>query len=317
MDATFGFTSVAGKLQVIDGEAATVRRIFELYAEHPSAVSIRTRLNALGINDRKGRPWSSSSIEAILRNPIYKGEVRLPDGGTRKGIHEALVSVESWDRVQATKPTRTRLVTKIDRAFPLARLLECGACNSAMCLHYVSKKNGRKIARYRCTTTFKRGWKACPVKEVNADHIEQWTKDHIAKLGAEGELLDAAIAAANTTDEDRTAPLRLEQTALLVRIDDVRAKVDRLVSAIADGGSGFQAIRAKLTLEERNLRLLEHDLARVKTEPRCRRPAGRRQAAPRPPGLRHPVRGGQPDRTRAASEAPHQTHRVPRPTTPR
>ncbi len=36
--------------------------------------------------------------------------------------------------------------------------------------------------------------------------------------------------------------------------------------AIADGGSGFQAIRAKLTLEERNLRLLEHDLARVKTE---------------------------------------------------
>ncbi len=54
-----------------------------------------------------------------------------------------------------------------------------------------------------------------PVKEVNADHIEQWTKDLVAKLGAEGELLDAAIAAANTADEDRTAPLRLEQTALL------------------------------------------------------------------------------------------------------
>lgn len=42
--------------------------------------------------------------------------------------------------------------------------------------------------------------------------------------------------------------------------------MDRLVEAIADGGSGFQAIRAKLTLEERNLRLLEHDLARVKIE---------------------------------------------------
>jgi hypothetical protein len=50
------------------------------------------------------------------------------------------------------------------------------------------------------------------------------------------------------------------------RIEETRKKVDRLVDAVADGGSGFQAIRSKLTLEERDLRLLEHDLARVKTE---------------------------------------------------
>jgi hypothetical protein len=74
-----------------------------------------------------------------------------------------------------------------------------------------------------------------------------------------GELLDAAIAAANVADDQRTEPLRREQAALLARISETRTKVDRLVEAITEGGAGFQSIRAKLTLEERNLRLLEHD----------------------------------------------------------
>jgi hypothetical protein len=64
-----------------------------------------------------------------------------------------------------------------------------------------------------------------------------------------------------------TAHVRSETNVpLLARLDEVRTKVDRLVDAVADGGSGFPAIRAKLTLEERNLRLLEHDLARINTE---------------------------------------------------
>jgi hypothetical protein len=68
----------------------TVRRIFELYAKHPSAVSVRTRLNALGIHDRKGRPWSSSSIEAILRNPQGRGPASRWWNGARnpRGAHQ-------------------------------------------------------------------------------------------------------------------------------------------------------------------------------------------------------------------------------------
>lgn len=262
----YGYTSEAGRLIVVEHEAATARRMFELFLEHPSAVSVRERLRALGLTDRKSRPWSCSSIQAILRNPIYVGEVRTPTGDTRPGIHEAIITPELWDRVQSAKSTRTRLVTKIERPFPLAGLLECGACQTRMSLHYVAKKNGRKIGRYRCTTTFQRGWHECPIKEVNADRIEQWTKDQIARLAAESELLDNAIAAASITDDQRTEPLRCEQTSLLARIGETRTKLERLVDAITEGGAGFQSIRAKLTMEERNLRLLEHDLTRVKTE---------------------------------------------------
>jgi hypothetical protein len=78
------------------------------------------------------------------------------------------------------------------------------------------------------------------VKEVNAEQIEQWTKEQITKLGADGELLDSCIAAANAGDEQRTGPLRTEQTELLRRINEVRGKVDRLGAAIADGARAFR-----------------------------------------------------------------------------
>jgi hypothetical protein len=91
-------------------------------------------------------------------------------------------------------------------------------------------------------------------------------KEQIAQLGADGAVLEAAMAATNVADAERAGPLREEQALLLERMGEVRAKVDRLVDAISEGGAGFHSIRAKLTLEERNLRLLEQDLGRVKTE---------------------------------------------------
>jgi DNA invertase Pin-like site-specific DNA recombinase len=60
----YGYTSDGGKLITVEHEVATARRIFELFLEHPSAMSVREKLRALGITDRKGRRWSSSSIEA-------------------------------------------------------------------------------------------------------------------------------------------------------------------------------------------------------------------------------------------------------------
>jgi transcriptional regulator with XRE-family HTH domain len=42
----------------------------------------------------------SSSLNRILRNPVYKGFVRLKSGETAKGRHRAIVDPELFDRVQ-------------------------------------------------------------------------------------------------------------------------------------------------------------------------------------------------------------------------
>jgi hypothetical protein len=154
----------------------------------------------------------------------------------------------------------------VARPYPLVGLLFCGACDRAMPLHYVRKPNGRIFPRYRCVTTFHRGWNDCPVKEVNADRIETWVADQIRRLGAGGSLLDLAIAKANAADEDRIRPLREEEAKVGARIAEIRARIERLTDAIADGGQAFTSIQARLRLEERNLRILEADKARIRAQ---------------------------------------------------
>src|SRR5712691_4581685 len=97
----------------------TVRQIFALWLEHPSAAAVRNGLKALGLSDRKGRVWSTSALEWMIANPVYVGDVR--DGEiVRPGIHEALVTGEVWDAAQRLLPTRTRLApSTYKRAYPL------------------------------------------------------------------------------------------------------------------------------------------------------------------------------------------------------
>lgn len=262
----FGYKAEDGKLIVVLEEANTVRRVFELYTLHPSPTAVRNGLRALGIRDRQGKPWSTSSIAAILRNPVYAGLVRHPDGEPVPGVHEGIVSKETWDHIRALPPTRKRRVTKVERPYPLVGLLFCGACNQAMTLHYVRKPNGRIFPRYRCVTTFHRGWKECPVKEVNADRIEAWVGEQVQQLSADGPLLDSAIAHANSADEERARPLRDEEAKVTARISEVHGRIERLTDAIAAGGTTFSSIQARLRLEERNLRLLEVEQSRIRAE---------------------------------------------------
>lgn len=60
---------------VIEPQASIVRTIFELYAQGASFASVATQLNSTSIKAPRGGAWRASSIDAILANPRYRGEV--------------------------------------------------------------------------------------------------------------------------------------------------------------------------------------------------------------------------------------------------
>lgn len=151
----YGYTSERGRLFVVPAEAAVVRQIFELYLECRSAVAVRNKLRALGIVNRQGKPWSNSTIEALLRNPIYVGKQRFK-GEVFSGAHEAIIDLQTAEAAARLTPTRSRPDSRMERPYPLLGLLWCGHCGKSMTSHYVQKR-GKKYARYRCTATFKTG----------------------------------------------------------------------------------------------------------------------------------------------------------------
>ena len=120
----FGYTSEAADLKPHAEEAPVLRQIFEMYLAHPSFASVRNRLKALGIRDRRSKVWRASALEWIIRNPIYAGDVH-EHGEIRPGVHESLVSREMWDAAQRTLPTKTRLAEakKYKRVYPLRGLI--------------------------------------------------------------------------------------------------------------------------------------------------------------------------------------------------
>src|SRR5262249_55345000 len=97
----FGYRSVREldrvKLEIVESEASTVRRIFELYSGGHSLKRIAHLLNAEGVKSpqpQKGRvsqTWCISSVRHILRNRRYAGQiiwntkrkVRVPGTGKR------------------------------------------------------------------------------------------------------------------------------------------------------------------------------------------------------------------------------------------
>jgi site-specific DNA recombinase len=85
------------KLEILEQEAATIRRMFELYGKGQSLKRIAYLLNAEGVKSpqpQKGRvsqSWCVSSVRHILRNRRYSGQiiwntkrkVRVPGTGRR------------------------------------------------------------------------------------------------------------------------------------------------------------------------------------------------------------------------------------------
>jgi len=87
-------------LEVVPGEAAIVKRAFELYERTLSVALTAQRLNARGLTLRtrvaedgttRGRPFSKNAVHRLLRNPLYVGKVRHNDD-LFLGEHEPIIA---------------------------------------------------------------------------------------------------------------------------------------------------------------------------------------------------------------------------------
>ncbi|MFB5761153.1 recombinase family protein [Paenibacillus medicaginis] len=154
-------------LEIIPEEAKIVQMIFDLYVngevtpngdrEEFGTALIAKKLNTLKVPSAKGGLWRTSTIQSILRNPVYMGKIkwgsrplkkRRVDGKIVKsrprlsinemklvqGRHENIVSDELWWKannklsLNPAKPVPAHL--KI--ASPLVGLVYCGFCGRAM-----------------------------------------------------------------------------------------------------------------------------------------------------------------------------------------
>ena len=112
--------------EVIPSEAKIVKLIFDLFTEEGyGGIRIAKFLNEKGYRTHKGLEWSYSTINNMLRNPIYKGylcyhKTSIPVGGgkrrrttdwiySKQQIPEfVIISEEQYEKAQKIKESRVK-----------------------------------------------------------------------------------------------------------------------------------------------------------------------------------------------------------------
>lgn len=153
--------------EIVPEEAEIVRMIFDKYVnEGMSIFALARYLNSLGFKTSRGKPFEKRSLEYILQNPAYTGqirwnrtcnetnEVRDPDQWIiAQGQHPAIISTDLYDRAQARfqaeyHPKKARPAETLKHW--LSGIVKCPACGRTLSSCIRHRKSGEDFFSFQC-----------------------------------------------------------------------------------------------------------------------------------------------------------------------
>jgi len=188
-----------GRLVVNAEEARRVKRIFELYLEYGTLLSVLNELDRRGWRmkrwttqdgaTRGGKPFTKAALHILLTNVVYTGRVNHK-GTIYPGEHEAIIDQATWDRVQEKleRNGQTSGAEHRNKCGALLRgLLHCATCGTPMIHNWTARKS-KRYRYYVCYAAQQRGWEHCETKSVSAPMIESAVFEAIRTLGSTPEV---------------------------------------------------------------------------------------------------------------------------------
>ena len=179
----FGYERKNKRLVINKKEAEIVRLIYETYLETRYIERIYNLLKEKNIKNRQGKTFSKQLIALILRNITYTGRINYA-GQIYQGLHQPIISEELFELAQQAHRRRIRKF-RIYKYFLLGGLIRCKECGYTMSACFTNKHRNGKLKRYyyyRCTCVNKKGWQACPTKEVSAERIENYILENLERI---------------------------------------------------------------------------------------------------------------------------------------
>ena len=178
-----------GKPEIIPEQAEIIRLIFNSYLQGDSLQSIKAKLETAGALTARGNTaWSAQSIQRILQNEKYCGDVLLQKTFTEdvltgvhkkntgqlpqyyiENYHEGIVSKQMFREVQAeiarrnsksAANQRKRRRGRYNSKYALTERLVCGNCGSPY-KRVTWNIHGRKQIVWRCVNRIEYGTKFC------------------------------------------------------------------------------------------------------------------------------------------------------------
>jgi len=142
----------AGHFTIDPIRGHVIQMMFEKAAEGWSQHRIRNWLREeLNFVSPTNKYLSFSTVQLILRRPIYYGEFEYPkkSGNWYKGVHQPLITKELFDKARAQIEGKRRQTRIYRKDFAYTKLIKCGLCGSSVTAEEKFRvlKDG-SIARY-------------------------------------------------------------------------------------------------------------------------------------------------------------------------
>lgn len=250
----YRYDLTTGTRTVNEAEAATVRAVFERFADGASCHGLACELNDHGVAAFGSGKWYPLTIRRMLLNETYTGKTiyrrtkaeKYRDSRTGRtkraislrdesewievsGATPPIVSVELFERVTAILAAPDRRNRAIPtRNYALTGRLRCASCGSPMVGQVLMK--GR-YSYYRCRSRYVgREDSTCSSKYMRCDALEHAVRSALMDvLSDPTRILDEAQRLSN--EEPRSHEL----SKVLVQLKEVEDKQRRLVKLYTDG----------------------------------------------------------------------------------
>ena len=207
-----------------------VLEAFQRYDNGDKMVEIVNFLNDKGVRNMLGGKMTHSSVNTMLKNRRYIGELSFRDIVVPDAI-PVIVPKDLFDRVQKRldKNKRAPACGKADEEYLLTTKLFCGKCGALMFGESGTSATGRTYYYYKCANVKRR--KGCNKKTVQKDWLEDLVVRETMKLIQDDAVIDKIVQLIMDVQnqENTTIPLLEKQ------LREVNKKLDNLMKAIEDG----------------------------------------------------------------------------------
>ena len=164
---------------ILDPERAPLIKLaFEEYATGNWTVAdLAEHLAACGLNTRStpripSQPITLKTLHKVMVNPYYKGVVTYK-GIEYKGAHEALIDIETWDKVQSILASRINGERNLKHPHFLKGSVYCAYCGERLIVSNEKKKDGTVYPYFVCNGRHSKRRRDCKTKAVLIDVVEK------------------------------------------------------------------------------------------------------------------------------------------------
>ena len=242
-------------LKINEKEANTVRRIFELYSQGHGYKAVVNRINKEGHKTKRNGEFAVSTVKEILQNPVYIGKIRYnvrQDWSKKRrnninanpilsdGIHEPIIDVETWNKVQVILKERSKKHNKIyDSEFPLTGILRCPVCGAGMTISRstAKRKDGtRRINEYySCGNWKNKGTAVCNSNSIRVEVADEYVLNKIMELINNESILKKVVDNINQNKSTKLKPILEQLEQVNKEIEKLTSKKSKNIELFEDG----------------------------------------------------------------------------------